>query len=184
MNRRALIIALAGAGLFLLSLFGYYLPRHRARNEAQQAATAYRAELETLQAALRTGTPIRPRDNREEEKTEGFRERVPREPDIALIHEELIRLGRTTGKITVESITELGGREREENGVRKLPIRLNLRASYFDFARLLDAIDRAGLPLAVEGFTVSNRENVSPLSRIELTVAACAAPERDWGDDE
>ncbi len=179
MNRRALYIALAGAGLFLLALFGYCLPRHRARSEARRAAAANLAELQTLEAALRG----RPPEGAAEAIKARFRERVPREFNIPLIHEELVRIGRTTGKITVESITELSNRTRVEDGVRKLPIRLRLRAGYHDFARLLDAIDRSGLPLAVEDFTISKRDNLSPISRIELTVAACAEAEKSADDD-
>ncbi len=179
MNRRALFIALAGAGLFLLALFGYYLPRHRARIDAGRTAAANLAELQTLEAALRNRPPERTAAAIEAR----FRDRVPREFNIPLINEELVRISRTTGEITVESITELSNRTRVEDGVRKLPIRLRLRAGYHDFARLLDAIDRSGLPLAVEDFTISKRDNLSPLLRIELTVAACAGDENSADDD-
>ncbi len=175
MNRRALIIALVGAGVFLVAFFGYYLPQHRGRTRAEAEEAAASRRLRALEAEIRD----RPPEPEAEigEAAGRFRDRVPRELNVTRINEALVGLCRTSGDITLESITELSVREREEEGVRKLPIRLLLRASYPDFARLLDAIDRSGLPLAVETFTVSNPDNVSILSRVELTVAACADPE-------
>ena len=175
MNRRALIIALAGVVVFLLSCFGYYLPRHRARARARAEEEAAYRSRRALEVEVRAWRPET--EEGIEDPAVIFRDRVTRELNVTRINEELVELCRITGDITLDSITELSAREREEEGVRKLPIRLLLRASYPDFARLLDAIDRAGLPLAVEGFTISNPDNLSALSRVELTVAACAVSE-------
>lgn len=174
MNRRALLIAGGGAILFLLVLFGYYLPRQRALVRAERTAELKLHDLQGLETEVLT---ILPKPVSVPELAGGrFSRRILRELNVTLIHEELVRLGRTSGEIAVESITELSGRERMEEGVIKLPIRLQLRASYSDFARLLEAIDRSGLPLAVESFSIGNPDNISPSSRIELTLAAVADP--------
>ena len=172
MNRRELILIGIGAVLFFAVLFGFYLPRAEDLKALNATISRDREEIDRLERFI----PDRPLEaGRLTELTaeaEGLRALMDREYDISLATEELVRLCRLTEGITIDSITEVGEAGSEIDGLQKWLIKLKLRASFHDFALLLHELNDSGLFLAVEDFTITNEENRSPLSRIELTVAA------------
>ena len=184
MNRREIILFGIGVVLFLSVLFGFYLPRVADLKELNAAISQDREEIDRLERLI----PARPFENgrlteliAEDEDIQAL---MDRDYDIALTTGELVRICRITGGITIDSITEAGETNAEEEGLRKWLIKLELRASFYDFARLLHGLNDSRMPLAVEAFTVTNEENISPISRIELTVASCTFGEEAESDGE
>jgi hypothetical protein len=184
MNRREIILLGIGVVLFLSVLFGFYLPRVDDLNELNVTISRDREEINRLERLI----PDRPLEGgRLSEliaEDEGLRALMDRDYDITLATGELVRICRLTEGITIDSITEVGEAGPEIEGLQKWLIKLKLRASFHDFAWLLHSLNDSGLPLAVEAFTITNEENRSPLSRIELTVAACVFEEAARSDRE
>ena len=172
MNRRELILNGIGVVLFLAVLFGFYLPRAEDLNTLNATISRDGEEIDRLERFI----PDRPLEaGRLTEliaEADGLRALMDRDCDIAMATGELVRLCRITDGITIDSITEVGETGPEIDGLQKWLIKLKLRASFHDFALLLHKLNDSGLSLAVEDFTITNEENRSPISRIELTVAA------------
>ncbi len=184
MNRREIVLISIGAVIFLAVLFYFYLPRQEELKALNATIVVKRGEIERLGHFI----PDRPLEEGRLkeliEESEGLQAAMERECDISLAPGELVRLCRVTGGITIDSITEVGAEAANEEGLEKRLIKLHLRASFHDFARLLHGLNDSGLSLAVNSFTIDNEENRPPLSRIELTVAACVFREESKSDGE
>lgn len=173
MNRREIILLSIGVVLFLSVLLGFYLPRAADLKELNETISRDREEINRLERLI----PDQPLEaGRLAEliaEDEGLRALMDQEYDITLATGELVRICRINEGITIDSITEVGEAGPEIEGLQKWLIKLELRASFYDFAWLLHELNDSGLPLAVEAFNIINEDNRSSLSRIELTVAAC-----------
>jgi len=184
MNRREIILLSIGVVLFLSVLVGFYLPRVDDLKELNVIISRDKEEINRLERLI----PDRPLEGgRLSEliaEDEGLRVLMDRDYDITLATGELVRICRLTDGITIDSITEVGEAVPEIEGLRKWLIKLKLRASFYDFARLLHGLNDSRMPLAVEAFTVTNEENISPISRIKLTVASCTFGEEAESDGD
>ena len=173
MNRREIVLLSIGVVLFLSVLFGFYLPRVDDLKELNVAISRDREEIDRLERLIPACPLEGGRLSELIAEDEGLRALMDRDYDITLATGELVRICRLTDGINIDSITEVGEAVPEIEGLRKWLIKLKLRASFYDFARLLHERNDSRMPLAVENFAITNEENRSPISRIELNVAAC-----------
>jgi hypothetical protein len=181
MNRQGIILIFIVAVIFLIVLVGVYLPQQDALRKLNATITAEKEEIDQLERYIPDHRLEAGRLAELIKEAEDLRSPVARVYDISTATEEMVRLCRVSGGITVDSITEEGEGRIGKDGVRKWLIRLHLRSSYHDFARLLHRFNDADLPLAVEAFSITNQENQFPRSQIELIVGACIFEQEDKG---
>lgn len=178
MNSHELILTIVGAIALFVSLFLIYLPAESRRHEIQVGLEQTGREIEFARSSLPSGAPS-PR-SLEELKGELGDYWGPLSEDISLTSttEEIVSRSRSIEGIAIDSIIELGvlepaGKEREEVGTERYLIRIVLKSSFADLSRFLHSLGRAGKPISVEEFYITNPGNRSELSRIDLILGVC-----------
>ncbi len=175
MRRNDLIYIITGLFFLIVSLF-FYLPKKAEVREIETDIRKKSAEISRLSTQVprwwQAGTEMA--ELTEEKKR--LRTLLPPEWDVTGATEEIVRRSRQTESITIESINETGAAGPGPEGVKKWLIRVRLKASFPDFARFLDRLERSAIPLAVESFVISHPDDTAPRCLIELTVAIVKYP--------